>query len=178
MGLSKKLFQKIGGFGSLRHGQDIEYSHRMIKGGAHILYIDNAIVYHKRRTSIKKFFRQVFNWGVARINLYKIDRSMLEPLHAAPALATVGLSLLILLSILFPSFWYYSRWLFITGFIILTFSAIHAAITYRRLTMLFLVPIIMPIQIIGYGLGFTSAFIIRVLLGGSEFRGFKKRYYK
>jgi glycosyltransferase involved in cell wall biosynthesis len=178
MGLSKKLFEQIGGFGSLRHGQDIEYSHRMIKSGAKIIYINNAIVYHKRRTSIKKFFRQVFNWGVARINLYKIDQAMLEPLHAAPAIATLSVAVLILFSLLIPSFWIYSRWFFAAGIIILALSGIHAALSYNRLTMLYLVPIIMPIQIIGYGLGFISAFIIRILLGKSEFSGFKKRYYK
>ncbi len=178
MGLSNRLFEQIGGFGSLRHGQDIEYSHRMIKSGANIIFIDNAIVYHKRRTSIKKFYRQVFNWGVARINLYKLDHSMLEPLHAAPAVATSGLILLILLSLLISSFWSYSRWLFAVGLVILGLSGIHAATIYQRLTMLFLVPIIMSIQIIGYGLGFISAFIARIILGKSEFSGFKKRYYK
>ena len=178
MGLSKKLFEQIGEFGALRHGQDIEYSHRMIKSGAKIIYVDNAIVYHKRRTSIKKFFRQVFNWGVARINLYKIDQAMLEPLHAAPAVATIGLILLVLLSLFIPSFWPYSRWFFAAGLTILVMSGIHATIIYHRLTMLFLVPLIMAIQIIGYGLGFISALIVRIILGKSEFGGFKKRYYK
>lgn len=30
-----------------------------------------AWVYHKRRTDLKKFFKQVHNSGIARINLYK-----------------------------------------------------------------------------------------------------------
>jgi glycosyltransferase involved in cell wall biosynthesis len=178
MGLSKSLYEKIGGFGSLRHGQDIEYSHRMLKSDAKIIYIDDAVVYHKRRTSIKKFFRQVFNWGVARINLYKIDQSMLEPLHAAPAVATFGLILLILPSLISPSFWFYSRWIFTAGLVILVLSGIHATIIYHRLTMLILVPLIMPIQIIGYGLGFITAFIVRIILAKSDFGGFKKKYYQ
>ena len=32
MGLKKKIFEKIGGFG-LRHGQDIELSHRILIAG-------------------------------------------------------------------------------------------------------------------------------------------------
>ena len=103
---------------------------------------------------------------------------MLEPLHAAPAVATLGLISLILLSLLFPSFWTYSRWAGTAGLLILILSGIHATIIYHRLTMLYLVPIIMPIQIIGYGLGFMTAFIFRIILGKSEFGGFKKKYYK
>jgi glycosyltransferase involved in cell wall biosynthesis len=178
MGLSKKLYQKIGGFGSLRHGQDIEYSNRIIKSGAIVIYINDAVVYHKRRTSIKKFFRQVFNWGVARINLYKIDSSMLEPLHAAPALATLFLFVIIIASLVSRQVWIIIRWLFLAGFITLVLSAVHAAILYKNRLLLFLVPIIMPIQIIGYGLGFLTAYIYRVILGKAEFTGFRKKYYQ
>ncbi len=178
MGLSRNLYDKIGGFGSLRHGQDIEYSHRMIKSGAKIVFIDDAVVYHKRRTSLKKFFRQVFNWGVARINLYKIDPTMLEPLHAAPAVATLVLFLLLTASFFSQSLWNITRILLFISLGILGFSGIHAALKYRRFSMLILVPIIMPIQIVGYGVGFISAFISRIIMGKSEFTGFRKKYYQ
>ena len=178
MGLSRKLYQRIGGFGSLRHGQDIEYSNRIIRSGARVIYIHDAVVYHKRRTSIKKFFRQVFNWGVARINLYKIDKAMLEPLHAAPAVATLFLLVLVVLSVLSPAVWQVARWLFAAGVGVLLASGIHAAIQYRNWRMLYLIPIVMPIQIIGYGLGFIWNFIYRVILGRGEFVGFRKKYYQ
>jgi glycosyltransferase involved in cell wall biosynthesis len=178
MGLSRELFQKIGGFGSLRHGQDIEYSNQIIKSGAKVIYIDNAVVYHKRRTSIKKFFRQVFNWGVARINLYKLDSSMLEPLHAAPAMVTLFVFILIIASLVSGQIWLVTRWLFLAGIITLALSALHATIQYKNWKLLLLVPVIMPIQIIGYGLGFLVAYLYRVILGKSEFTGFRKKYYQ
>lgn len=177
MGLSRALYQKVGGFGSLRHGQDIEYSHRLLKSGAKVIYIDEAIVYHKRRTNLKKFFRQVFNWGVARINLYRIDPDMLEPLHTVPAIATLGLIALAISSIFFTSLWAIFRWLVAGAILILIFSGLHAALKYRSARMLYLVPMVMPIQIIGYGLGFLIAFFYRVILGQPEFTGFKKKYY-
>jgi len=99
MGLSRDVYNKVGGFGGLRHGQDIEFSHRILNSGAKVISIPGAVVYHKRRTSVKKFFRQVFNWGVARINLYKIDSSMLEAVHWLPAIATLILFILIIASI-------------------------------------------------------------------------------
>ena len=94
MGIKRSVYEKVGGFGDLRHGQDIELSNRIRKSGARIKFLINAVVYHRRRTSIKQFFKQVFNWGVARINLGKIDPSMLEPIHFLPSLATlVGISI-------------------------------------------------------------------------------------
>ena len=89
MGMTRSLYNKVGGFGSLRHGQDIELSHRIYKSGANVLHIPEAIVYHRRRTTLSKFFKQVFNWGVARVNLGKKNRAMLEPLHFAPSIVTV-----------------------------------------------------------------------------------------
>jgi glycosyltransferase involved in cell wall biosynthesis len=177
MGLSRRLYQRIGGFGSLRHGQDIEYSHRIIKSGARIIYINEAVVYHKRRTNLKKFFRQVFNWGVARINLYRIDPGMLEPLHAAPAAVTLGFIIMIIGSLIIKPIWLISQWLFSIAVGVLILSGIHAALKYRSPAMLYLVPIVMPIQILGYGTGFLLAFVYRVILGRPEFTGFKKKYY-
>ena len=178
MGLSRRVYEKIGGFGKLRHGQDIEFSHRIINSGAKVVLAEDAVVFHKRRTSLKKFFRQVFNWGVARINLYKIDPQMLEPVHALPAVATLALILLVLGSSISPAVWAISKWLFAAAAAILLLSGLHAAIRYRSFAVFLLTPIVMPIQVIGYGLGFITAFIRRIIFKKDAFAGFRKRYYQ
>jgi glycosyltransferase involved in cell wall biosynthesis len=178
MGLSRKLWEKIGGFGNLRHGQDIEFSNRIIKSQANVAYIDKAFVYHKRRTNFRRFYRQVYNWGVARINLYKIDKSMLEPLHAIPAIFTLSALIIFILAIFFDFF----RVLFVLGFagwcLIIIFSMIDAFRIYKEIIPAILVPFIIPAQIFGYGLGFINNFIRRIILGKPEKVGFKKSYYK
>lgn len=174
MGLSRPLHEKIGGFGALRHGQDIEFSNRIIKSGARVVRIQNAIVYHKRRTSITKFFRQVYNWGVARINLFKTDKAMLEPVHFFPALGLLTTVFLLLLGILFPKI---TLAFFGIGLLFLIFSVIDAFILYKNLHAATLVFLIIPIQIYGYGLGFTIAFVKRVILRKKEFTGFTRKYY-
>jgi len=178
MGLYREVYKKIGGFGSLRHGQDIEYSHRIIRSGAKVISIPEALVFHKRRTSVKKFFRQVFNWGVARINLYKIDPVMLEPVHTLPAVATSFLLLLLIGGVLSSVVWSLFKLFLVTSLLILLLSGSHAALKYENIKLLVLVPVIMPIQILGYGLGFISAFVVRILLGRKTFVGFEKKYYK
>ena len=82
MGITRRVYETVGGFGDLRHGQDIEFSNRIRKSGADVRFIKDAVVYHRRRTSLRQFFKQVFNWGVARINLGKIDPDMLAPREA------------------------------------------------------------------------------------------------
>lgn len=178
MGLSRALWEKIGGFGSLRHGQDIEFSNRIIKSGAKVVFVENAYVYHKRRTNLRRFYRQVFNWGVARINLYKIDAAMLEPLHAMPAFATIITIVVILAAIFYQPF----QWLFFAGLgltvLIFIYSMLDSIRMYGEIKPALLLPLIMPAQIFGYGLGFIYNSFRRLVFKKGEKVGFKNNYYK
>ena len=174
MGVKKTLFEKIGGFGSLRHGQDIELSNRIINEQAVVKLLDNAIVYHRRRTTLLKFFRQVFNWGVARVNLAKMDRNMLQIVHFLPSTATA----IFFLSI-FGVFFYPSTFIPIMYFYFLTLSlmCIYGGMKTYNIKVLFNLFLVIPFQILGYGLGFILAFIKRFIFGQSTFTGFEKKYY-
>ncbi len=175
MGVRKDVYEKIGGMGKLRHGQDIEFSHRILSTGEPVIKVDDAVVYHKRRMSIKKFFRQVFNWGVARINLYKIDKGMLEFVHFFPAIGTLTALLILIFTILYPSIFI---WFILFGVFVLIAMGIHGVIKYKDFRTFFYIPIIVPTQIFGYGLGFITAFIRRIIFKQGEFTGFVKKYYK
>ena len=178
MGLTRQLWNKIGGFGSLRHGQDIEFSNRILKSSAVVVFVKNAAVFHKRRTNIRRFYKQVFNWGVARINLYKIDSAMLEPLHVVPAVITLFAILIIILAFFFTPI----RLILFTGLglavFILGISMIDAMRMYRQVKPALLLPLIMPAQIFGYGLGFIYNYTRRVIFNKKEKIGFQKSYYK
>ena len=178
MGLSRSLYEKIGGFSDLRHGQDIEYSNRILKAGAKVVFVADAPVYHKRRTNLRRFFRQVFNWGIARINLYKMDNSMLELVHALPAMATLFVLLVVLLAI----FWPPARillWLTLGfGAVLIVFSMIDAVFKYKEIKPALYLPIVIPSQVFGYGLGFIYNYIRRVIFKKGAKVGFRKNYYK
>jgi len=49
---------------------------------------------------------------------------------------------------------------------------------YGEIGPALLLPLIMPAQVIGYGLGFINNFFRRVILGKEEKVGFTKTYYK
>ena len=175
MGLKRSVYEKVGGFGDLRHGQDIELSNRIRKSGARIKFLINAVVYHRRRTSIKQFFKQVFNWGVARINLGKIDPAMLEPIHFLPSLATLfGFSIVgTAIYLDFPL-----DQLFLLIFIPLGLLSLFGAVKKNDLRIFPYLLVVIPSQIIGYGIGFIQAFIRRFIFQQDEMVGFKKNYYK
>ena len=175
MGVRADIVDKIGGMGKLRHGQDIEFSNRILSTGEQVIKVDSAVVYHKRRMSIKKFFKQVFNWGVARINLYKIDKKMLEPVHFFPALGTIISLSVLILTIILPHIF---GWFIIIGFSALLLLAFHGILKYKDVRVFPYIPIIVPTQIFGYGLGFILAFTKRIIFKKEEFTGFVKKYYK
>ena len=178
MGIRCELYKKIDGFGKLRHGQDIEFSNRIIRSGVKVAYIPEAVVYHRRRTSPWKFFKQVFNWGVARINLYKIDSAMLEPLHFMPAFGFWFVLIFTMMALFFTPLFAMWKILALLAVIIVTASSLEASIKWKSLTTGLYVPLVVFLQISGYALGFSSALLWRVILNKSEFTGFVKRYYK
>ena len=85
MGISREVFENTKGYSSLKCAEDIEFSIRIIKQGFKTGLIPEAYVYHKRRTTFKAFFRQVYRFGAARINIYKLYPSELKLTHFFPA---------------------------------------------------------------------------------------------
>ena len=71
MGIRRDVYLRLGGFSKMRFGEDIDFSIRIFKAGCRCRLFPEAWVWHKRRTDFRKFFRQVYNSGIARINLYK-----------------------------------------------------------------------------------------------------------
>ena len=71
MGIRRDVYERLGGFSKMRFGEDIDFSIRIFKAGCSCRLFPKAWVWHKRRTDFRKFWRQVYNSGIARINLYK-----------------------------------------------------------------------------------------------------------
>lgn len=102
MGMRRSVFEELGGYSEFRCGEDIEFSIRIIEAGYKVGLIPEAYVFHKRRTSIRQFFRQVFRFGAARINIWKRHPSELKLTHLFPFVFMAGSALLTLLFLVFP----------------------------------------------------------------------------
>ena len=66
LGISKQAFEVTGGFDKMKIGEDIDLTFRLWENNFETQFIENAFVYHKRRTTFQQFFRQTFAFGKAR----------------------------------------------------------------------------------------------------------------
>jgi len=127
MGVSREVFETVGGFNIPFMGEDIEWSHRIIKNGFKTGLIENAYVFHERKKTLKTFFQQINFFGKARINISQLVKNSFKWLHLLP-LAYCGYVFIIILSFLFSS--ELGSWLaipfFIYNLLILIFSSLNS----------------------------------------------------
>ena len=161
MGLSRRVYEKVGGFILTRLGEDIEYSIRIHENGFKTGLIPEAKVYHKRRTSFYQFYKQLHFFGRARINIYKHFPAELKLVHFFPAFFTIGLFFLLLLSVFALSLAHLG-WVIFLPYLLLIFF--HALYREKSIKIAFLSMFASLIQLIAYGLGFIQDFIKRVVL--------------
>ena len=187
MGIRRDVYQQLGGFSKMRFGEDIDFSYRIVEAGYKTALIPDAWVWHKRRTDLKKFFRQVYNSGIARINLMKRHPGTLKLVHLLPTVFTVGVIGLILISAVGRALMHYVDrdqfyWMCFAPWIpILLYSAvifIDSTIKNRSLKVgLLSVPAAFT-QLMGYGFGFIESWWKRCVLKKDEFTAFDKNFYK
>lgn len=158
MGYSRKVYETVGGFREM-FSEDIDMSTRVRQGGFSIGLIRPAYVYHKRRIDFRKFWRQVYVFGMSRITLKLLYPDSLKLVHTLPALAVVIGCILVLLG-LFVSPW----WLLPIGVYIVALF-ISALISTRSFGIALRAVPASIVQITGYGCGFIKAFITKIVLG-------------
>lgn len=170
MGVRSELYETLGGFSKMRFGEDIDFSIRIIKEGYACRLFQDAWVYHKRRTDLKKFFKQVHNSGIARINLYKKYPESLKVVHLLPAMFTLGV-IFLLVGALFC--WYSLIPILLYALLV----GAHATIQNKSLPIGIYSIAASFIQLIGYGTGFWRAWWQRCVLCKNEFEAFKNSFY-
>jgi glycosyltransferase involved in cell wall biosynthesis len=171
LGVSRKAFDAIGGYGKMRFGEDIDFSLRLIENGYTTALIPEAFVYHKRRTTFRQFFKQVYNSGIARINLHLAHRGSLKVVHTLPAAFVLGMTAVFLLSFCFP----------VLLFVPIVYSGIvffDSLVKNKSLKVAFYSIAAAWIQLFGYGIGFLSAVWRRLILKKGEFKAFEKKFYE
>lgn len=192
MGIRRDVYMELEGFSKMRFGEDIDFSIRIFKVGKRCRLFPEAWVWHKRRTDFRKFYRQVYNSGIARINLYKKYPESLKLVHLLPMVFTVGvifLALLLCIGLFFsfaPSLSSASKAIGL----FLCICAIIPVLLYSLLILLdstlqnksikigFLSIRAAFVQLMGYGFGFLEAWWKRCVKGKDEFAAFEKNFYK
>ena len=158
MGFSTDVFHKVGGFREM-FSEDIDMSTRIKNAGFSIGLLADAPVWHKRRLDLKKFFRQVYIFGMSRITLHQLYPGSLKLVHALPALAVIFALLFIILGLTISPWWF-------APFAVYAVALFMAALIKTRSIAVSLLALPAAfIQIVGYGTGFIAAFFRNIILG-------------
>ena len=172
MGIRRDVYLQLKGFSKMRFGEDIDFSYRIVEAGFQTCLIPLAWVWHKRRTDFRKFFRQVYNSGIARINLEKRHPGTMKLVHLLPMVFTLG----VLGCLLIAPFCYGLTLipLLLYGVLILVDSSLMNKSLWVGLLS---IPAAF-VQLMGYGLGFIESWWKRCVLKQDEFTAFEKNFYK
>ena len=157
LGIRREAYLALGGFSKTRfskmslYGEDIDFSIRIYKAGYSCRLFPEAWVWHKRRTDFRKFWRQVYNSGYARINLWRMYPEALKPVHALPSVFTLGVVGLLVLA---P---FTCGWSLILLLLYALLILIDSSIQSKSLKVGFLAVAAVFVQLIGYGIGFLES---------------------
>ena len=156
MGISCDVYNRTGGYIITRMGEDIEFSIRIIREGFKVGFIEEAFVYHKRRTTIGQFFKQLHFFGRARINVSRFYANEIKIVHLLPLFFLVGWLVLIIA-------WFVNKPLFFIGLgvVMLYYGLIFidSMIKNRSLPVAVLSIVAATVQLCAYAMGMVQEFI-------------------
>lgn len=151
LGISKKAFIKTAGFSRMKAGEDIDLTFRLWENGFETQLIEKAFVYHKRRSTIKQFFKQTFAFGTARPILNAKYPESAKLTYWFPSVFIIGF----LVSLLLLSFGYWQ--LFMCYVCYFTAIFIDAYRQNKSVNIAAKSKLTTLVQFTGYGLGFLKS---------------------
>ena len=171
MGVLRSVFDEVGGFGSMRYGEDVDFSMNVVEYGYKVGLISETFVYHKRRNTFHSFFKQVFCSGTARIMLASRHNGALKLVHILPSLLVVAIPLSIVLGIVWRPIFFLlvPAWL-----LLLFFDGTRCTDSIKTGALCAVAGFL---QITGYGLGFLTE-LTRRIFGKKGHVYYEKTFYK
>ncbi|MBD5212613.1 MAG: glycosyltransferase [Bacteroidales bacterium] len=155
-GFSRKVYETVGGFREM-FSEDIDMSTRIRMAGFSIKLYRTVRVFHKRRIDLRKFWRQVYVFGMSRITLQLLYPGSMKAVHWLPALFVIGALAMIIGS-------FFNIWCILPLAVYLLAVWIWGIIATRSLKIGSLGVVTSLIQLVGYGTGFLRAYIWKILL--------------
>ena len=150
MGITQEVFQKTGGYRIPFMGEDLEFSIRIIAAGFKTELIPSAFVYHKRRTNLIQFYKQINYFGRARINLTRFHSGHLKIVHLFPLIFVLGFFSAFVLSFSGQSLGFLGIGCYV---IYLLLISLEALLKSKSLKVALYVPLTTLIQMLGYAVG-------------------------
>jgi glycosyltransferase involved in cell wall biosynthesis len=150
LGMSQKAFMITHGFSKMKNGEDIDLTFRLWKASLETQLIEKAFVYHKRRSTIKQFFKQTFGFGTARPLLNRKYPGSSKLTFWFPSVFILGLYISIILWLFGYGQLMYG---FVFYFLLIFFDSLFQN---KNILVAFLSMLTSLTQFLGYGLGFLQ----------------------
>lgn len=173
MGVNKEIFLKIGGFSEMRIGEDPDLSMTIWENGYQTAFFDDIGVYHKRRTDLGKFSKQVYQFGCARPILNQRHPDYVKPTFWFPTLFLLGYVAGILEYFLLQKGFVLACY----GFYILVIF-LHALYLTKNIAIAAQAIITTYIQMFSYGYGFLESWIKLNVLKMKPEDAFPKHFHQ
>ena len=173
MGVNKEIFLKIGGFSEMRIGEDPDLSMTIWENGYQTAFFDDIGVYHKRRTDLGKFSKQVYQFGCARPILNQRHPNYVKLTFWFPTLFLLGYVAGILEYFLLQKGFVLACYGFYTLIIFL-----HALYLTKNIAIAAQAIITTYIQMFSYGYGFLESWIKLNVLKMKPEDAFPKHFHQ
>ena len=173
MGVNKEIFLKIGGFSEMRIGEDPDLSMTIWENGYQTAFFDDIGVYHKRRTDLGKFSKQVYQFGCARPILNQRHPDYVKPTFWFPTLFLLGYVAGILEYFLLQKGFVLACYGFYTLIIFL-----HALYLTKNIAIAAQAIITTYIQMFSYGYGFLESWVKLNVLKMKPEEAFPKHFHQ
>jgi GT2 family glycosyltransferase len=160
MGVSRAVFEDLGGFVDPNRGEDIEWSLRIKKAGYKLELVEGAFVYHKRKNTLGSFAKQAFSFGQNRVNVSRFHPGAIKLVHLFPSLFL--LFLIATLAGVLPDTMILQRFLlgFWAGMILISATGQTRSIWVGLLSLVCSV-----VQLSSYGLGLIYELLVKLFKG-------------
>lgn len=172
MGISKEAFEASGGFGTIHPGEDPDLSIRLNKLGFKTVLYPDVVVFHKRRISWKKFYQQVYKFGMVRPILNKWYPDTKKITYWFPGFFGLGLIFAIVLLVLGV------KWLILLYVLYFLMAFILSLFKNKSLIVAIQSLVAITVQFFGYGFGFFKSTIQVGLLNKEPEEAFPKLFFK
>ena len=160
MGIKREAFFNVGGYSGMQVAEDIDLSMRLLKAGYKTALIDEAFVYHRRKSSFYRFFRQLFFHGKGRIDLHLKHGDALKLVHMLPSFFVLYLVIGIVTAFVFLPLFY----LFLASLALYIFMVFVDAARQNRSIWVGILSIVTSLELlVAYGLGVWRNIFIRMI---------------
>lgn len=162
MAVAREVVERVGSFDEsiLPRGEEKELIERLGKAGVRVVFVPEAVVWHRRRTGLAAFWRQMYASGIGRARILRRHPDRAQPAQLAPAALVAAALLGVLPALAVPAAG--AAWLACAGAYgaLLAADGLLGAARLRSARAALVVPLTSAIVLLGYGAG-TLAGLLR-----------------